>query len=277
MLNFKTGFAFSGRRNIRRIDRFSPAVLFASGEQGIWYDPSDFSSMFQDSAGTTPVTAVGDPVGKINDKSGRGNHATQATGAARPLLQQDGNGKYYLDFDGTDDTLATGSINPGSVDKAQVFVGVRKDVENSGVICETGTNSYTGNGIAVWADDPIAGNTQKWANMGYASSGYVEKYTAAAAPATAVLMSKFDAAEAVAEDEHVMRVNGSVVANVGTFGTSMGSGNFTSNILYIGSRGAGSFRLNGRIYSLIVRFGANLTAQQITDTETWVNGKTGAY
>lgn len=48
---------------------FSPASLFASGEQGAWYDPSDLSTMFQDSAGTTPVTAVGQPVGLILDKS----------------------------------------------------------------------------------------------------------------------------------------------------------------------------------------------------------------
>lgn len=65
---------------------FSPASLFASGEQGAWYDPSDFSTMFQDSAGTTPVTAVEDPVGKILDKSGRGNHATQPTSGKRPKL-----------------------------------------------------------------------------------------------------------------------------------------------------------------------------------------------
>ena len=36
--------------------------LFASGEQGIWLDPSDFSTMFQDAAGTyfvtRPVVAV---------------------------------------------------------------------------------------------------------------------------------------------------------------------------------------------------------------------------
>jgi hypothetical protein len=47
---------------------WSPASLFAAGEQGAWYDPSDFSSMFQDSAGTTPVTAVEQPVGLILDK-----------------------------------------------------------------------------------------------------------------------------------------------------------------------------------------------------------------
>lgn len=44
-------------------------ALFAAGEQGAWYDPSDFSTMFQDGAGTTPVTAVGQSVGLILDKS----------------------------------------------------------------------------------------------------------------------------------------------------------------------------------------------------------------
>ena len=44
-------------------------ALFASGEQGAWYDPSDLTTMFQDSTGTIPVTADGQPVGLILDKS----------------------------------------------------------------------------------------------------------------------------------------------------------------------------------------------------------------
>jgi hypothetical protein len=44
-------------------------VLFAAGEAGAWYDPSDTTTLFQDSAGTTPVTAVEQPVGLILDKS----------------------------------------------------------------------------------------------------------------------------------------------------------------------------------------------------------------
>jgi hypothetical protein len=92
---------FSGRR------AFSPLSLFASGEQGAWYDPSDLTTLFQDSAGLTPVTAVGQFVGRINDKSGRGNHATQATSGARPALQQEAGGQYYLAIDGTDDVLSS--------------------------------------------------------------------------------------------------------------------------------------------------------------------------
>ena len=48
---------------------FSPRKLFSSGAAGAWYDPSDLSTLFQDSTGTTPVTAVEQPVGLMLDKS----------------------------------------------------------------------------------------------------------------------------------------------------------------------------------------------------------------
>ena len=64
---------------------FDPLVLFADGKQGVWYDPSDLSTLFQDVAGTVPVTTIGNPVAKMLDKSGNNNHATQTTGTARPL------------------------------------------------------------------------------------------------------------------------------------------------------------------------------------------------
>lgn len=47
---------------------FSPELLFEQNEQGAWYDPSDFTTMFQDAAGTNPVTAVEQSVGSILDK-----------------------------------------------------------------------------------------------------------------------------------------------------------------------------------------------------------------
>ena len=93
----------------RRGGGFDPKSLFRNGEVGVWYDPSDLSTLFQDSAGTTPVTAVGQPVGLMLDKSGNGNHASQATAGNRPLLQVDANGKYYLVFDGVDDVLSAGA------------------------------------------------------------------------------------------------------------------------------------------------------------------------
>ena len=66
---------------------FSPAFLFPGGVQGAWYDPSDYSTLFQDSAGTTPVTAVEQSVRLMRDKSGNGNHATAPSDASRPVLR----------------------------------------------------------------------------------------------------------------------------------------------------------------------------------------------
>lgn len=51
------------------LDDFWPSDLFLGGIPGAWYDPTDLSTMFQDSTGTTPVTAVEQPVGLILDKS----------------------------------------------------------------------------------------------------------------------------------------------------------------------------------------------------------------
>ena len=59
---------------------FNPALLFTTGVTGTWYDPSDLNTLFQDAAGTTPVTAVEQPVGLMLDKSGRGNHAVNNSG-----------------------------------------------------------------------------------------------------------------------------------------------------------------------------------------------------
>lgn len=96
--------------------------LFANGEQGFWYDPNDLSTMFQDAAGTVPVTAVGQAVGLIKDKSGRGNHASQTTSASRPILRQNAvTGAYYLEFDGTDDFLQTAVSLPFPVTAVAPF------------------------------------------------------------------------------------------------------------------------------------------------------------
>lgn len=58
-----------GEYRIPPFQRFTPLSLFQNGEQGVFYDPSDLTTLYQDAAGTTPVTAAGDPVGLMLDKS----------------------------------------------------------------------------------------------------------------------------------------------------------------------------------------------------------------
>ena len=43
--------------------------IFANNEQGFAYDPNDLTTLYQDAAGTIPVTASGQPVGLMLDKS----------------------------------------------------------------------------------------------------------------------------------------------------------------------------------------------------------------
>lgn len=52
-----------------------------------WYDFSDITKLWQDSARTTPVTADGDPIGAADDKSGNAYHALQGTSAAKPTYK----------------------------------------------------------------------------------------------------------------------------------------------------------------------------------------------
>lgn len=47
---------------------FTPAALFRNSAVGAWYDPSDLSTLFQDSVGTTAVASDSDPVGLMLDK-----------------------------------------------------------------------------------------------------------------------------------------------------------------------------------------------------------------
>ena len=48
---------------------FNPISLFASGEDGAYFDAATIATLLQDAAGTTPVTAVGQPIGLLLDQS----------------------------------------------------------------------------------------------------------------------------------------------------------------------------------------------------------------
>jgi hypothetical protein len=141
---------------------FTPASLFASGEQGAFFDASDLSSMTIARDGTGAAPTVGDPVGRILDRSGRNNHAIAPSDAARPVLRQTAGGLYYLEFDGTDDRMLT-VLNAFNIINLHTHVGGWENaVEgrrfyalsgNAGNACPAGirdTNSgifYGGNAI----------------------------------------------------------------------------------------------------------------------------------
>lgn len=246
---------------------WTPATLFANNERGVWYDPSDLSTLFQDDAGTTPVTAVGQPVGRMLDKSVRGNHATQATAAARPVLQQDGNGKYYLAFDGVDDWLGiTGASALAITGDLTLHYGVYLGAANGNIVsCQTAAGTD---------------NAYESRVGGFGAEAQIQLVHAAASVQT--INSNPALANANAPSVvSVLRGGGNVVHRIDLDSPSTTAQTETptagaSPVFRIGLRQDGSLPLNGRIYSLIVR-GALSDASQIAAAEAYVNSKTGAY
>lgn len=54
-----------GQQNLTQLIK----SLFSNNEVGFAYDPNDLTTLYQDAAGTTPVTGAGQPVGLVLDKS----------------------------------------------------------------------------------------------------------------------------------------------------------------------------------------------------------------
>lgn len=219
--------------------------IFRNGEQGFFYDPNDLSTMFQDAAGTISVTAVGQPVGLIRDKSGRNNHAFQTVSASRPILQRNATtGAYYLAFDGADDFLQTNSINFTATDKVSLFAGVRKLSDASAAMVIEFSNSIVSN------------------------SGSFTMYAPGASPATFGIGVK-----KLSTVEYALLLNGEYKAPISTvitgFATSADislkldsklkvrtisgymQGNYGNHPIYIGRRGGTTLPFSGHIYGLI--------------------------
>ncbi len=78
---------------------WTPARLFYdTNANGAWFDPSDMTTLFQDAAMTIPVTASGQLVGAMRDKSGRNNHVYQTDNSKRPTFTIDANDLHSITF-----------------------------------------------------------------------------------------------------------------------------------------------------------------------------------
>lgn len=139
---------------------FSPALLFSNGESGAIYDPSDLTTLFQDSAGTIPVTTDGEPVGRINDKSGNGNHAFQASGSNRPIFRTDGskfwietNGTQYLTISGSKTSLSFCHDGSGGVIAGAASFGDSADPDALLALVGSNAGSTYNRGISLRYDD----------------------------------------------------------------------------------------------------------------------------
>lgn len=223
--------------------------LFANNEQGFAYDPNDLSTMFQDAAGTVPVTGVGQPVGLIRDKSGRGNHASQTQAAMRPILQRDAiTGAYYLAFDGTDDFLSVPKTNMKFLHNgsgASIFVGYAPQSNAYHTILNTGNIGNASVVGAAIAQDDRVGNSSIF---NIVSNGSGTLHINSIIPTGISTASRVVTVKNIT-GSHIVRLNAIQMVSSSTE-AGMASQTESTNDLWIGRAPAG-FPMRGRIYSLI--------------------------
>jgi hypothetical protein len=229
----------------------------------------------------TNTSYAGDPTKGVYLWGADLRPASQATGLIGPTYQRvvdaatyDTAGFLpYLQFDGIDDSMSTGSIDATAVDKAQVFAGVRKQA-NNGVVYEFSTAFGSNNRSFVNFAGDYATATGSFWMVGARGDAVVNANqcveNAQTSPVTNVLTALHD----ISGNLTSFRKNAVFVADATG---DKGAGNFGNYPLFIGARNNSSLYFNGWLSSMIVRFGATLSQSQIEATESWVNSRTGAY
>lgn len=245
-------------------------ILALPGMGPLW-DFSDMGTMYQDSAGTQPVTAFGQPVGRVLDKIGKWPALIQPTAINRPIYALDANGKPSLSFNGTNQWMQTsGNLDLSGTDKLTVVAGVRKLSPSIGMLTETGASGAGTPGFYVASG--IDGGYAGWTSLGRGSAvGATNQITGinSTYPKSAVITVTHDIAASLSK----IREN----TTAGTDATGdKGTGNFRSQVQYVGTRAGTSIFFNGNIHALCIR--ASLSTQPEIDLlERFANARAGAF
>ena len=89
----------------------------------VFLDPTDISTMFQDAAGTIPVTADGQPLGLWLDKSGLDNHFYADAGLEAYAYPTAG----YVDFDDTSNRGRLYTTSLTAITSGELFIRLEMD------------------------------------------------------------------------------------------------------------------------------------------------------
>jgi len=237
---------------------WDPLDLFASGETGGLYDISDLSTLWQDDAGTIPVTADGDIVALVLDKSGNGNDLWQTNASRRPIYRTDG-ASHWLEFDGAGDWLEK-AYSPGSYPVTLAVATQKITSADAGVASLYRDNSRY---------NAIMGNAAAFGGLGVNSWAAMDRNASIllnteSAPdfTPQSLIASFDAAELNLE-----------VDLVSATAPTANSNSFSAPVkIYLGTLRPTSFYFAGKVHAFVVLNRA-LTAAEKSDLNTYLLGK----
>ena len=138
---------------------FNPISLFASGEDGAYFDAATIATLLQDAAGTTPVTAVGQPIGLLLDQS---QGTVDLTGNLGPELVT--NGGFDTDSGWTKGAGWTISVGVASSDGSQVSNSLLYQdagtVSGKRYLVTFTVSSFTSGKITAYSGDSGAGTAR---------------------------------------------------------------------------------------------------------------------
>ena len=266
-------FRFRGTGQFGMVTFNPSSSLFAAGEKGVWFDAGDLSTMFQDVAGTIPVTAVGQFVGKWLDKSGNGNHAVAAANNnTRPIYQIDNEGNPNVTFTKSPTTqLFTSAINFTGTAQMTVCVGIHvTDSSSAGIPIVLGSDISSVNGsFLIGAPSSTADHS-----LYLRGTSTLQARVSNIVDGDDIITGLFDISQATKELEIIPRLNFVQITGSGITwtGTNAGTGNFGNLPLYIGSNSGLTNPYGGKIYQIIVR-GALSTTTQVYQIETFTDAK----
>lgn len=248
---------------------FSVSSIFAAGDPGCWYDPSDIATLFQDAAGTVPVTASGQPVGRMLDKSGRGNHLTQATAAARPTYTVAG-ALRYLAFDGVDDFMVATAATMSLGQKLTSWVAMTRGANAVTAVAELSATTASNPGCFILRY--LGTGSIGWGLRGDVGLALTQT-DVRSAPETLVTSCLMDMAGVTPATELPdARVNDA--GGLFTPSGDAGGGNFIAYDFYVGARAGSSLFFTGNLFGLVV-VGKTATAAEISNTNRYLATKSG--
>lgn len=249
----------------QRIWTALPRHIFGGADRGLLLCPADLPSLAQDSAGTMPVTAPGQPVGLLRDLSGNALHAMQGSHAARPTYGMDADGRPFLALDGINDSLSTGAVTLGAAGRT-LMVALRKRSDAAvGAVIETGAQwSFLAGGAAIMAPGIAGSGNFGGRAMPAAEPSVLHSASSFAAPHVAVVTAISSGGS------HLLRVNGTQVASA----TPAGPISALTAPLHIGARTGSQLFAAVDLYAVLV-IDRVLSAAELALAEAWAADRSG--